>query len=292
MRQEAAEQGLLPHTAGELRTLGNALRVIAELADAEEPLALTQLAARLRLAPSTIHRILATLTTQGYAARVPTGRRYRGGPALARLARRALRDRGHLVDIAHAELERLAAASGETSHLSVLDGSDTLGVDLVQGNQPVVAHHPVGSLVPAHATAMGQAMLAHLPELAARMARDELRRFTPQTITDAPEFERVLAEVRARGFAMNVGQLHPETAGVAAPIFDPWGSVIAAIGITGPSSRLRAQRRLRALGMLAHEASVKIGRRLEALTPSVPLAVHEGTAGAVTIGGHSPSGRA
>ena len=258
----------VPHPAGELRTLGNALRVIAELADAEEPLALTQLATRLHQAPSTIHRILATLTTQGYASRVPAGRRYRGGPSLPRLARRALRDRGHLVDAGHAVLERLASASGETAHLSVLDGSETLGVDLVQGNQAVVAHHPVGSLVPAHATAMGQAMLAHLPELAARIARDELRGFTPETITDRTVFERVLAEVRDRGFAMNVGQLHAETAGVAAPIFDRWGSVVAAVGITGPSSRLRAQSRLRGLGVLANEGSSDIARRLAELAPS------------------------
>lgn len=267
MRQGRGIHELVPHGSGELRTLRNALRVIAELADAEEPLALTQLATRLALSPSTVHRILATLTAQGYAAQVSVGRRYRGGPSLTRLARQTLRDRAHLVTAAHAVLERLAAESGETAHLSVLDGPETLGVDLVQGNQAVVAHHPIGALVPAHATAMGQAMLAHLPELATRIATDGLRGFTPHTITDRAAFEDALADVRDRGYAMNVGQLHPETAGVAAPVVDPWGSVVAAVGITGPARRMRAQSRLRKLGLLAADGAREIGLRLGDLVP-------------------------
>lgn len=245
--------------------MANALRVLEALSDADRPVAVTELAARLRLPASTTHRILAALTVQGFAARVPAQRRYRTGPALAHLACRSQLEQARLREAARPVLERLAAQSGETSHLAVLAGTDALGIDLVQSSQPVIAHHPVGSLVPAHATAMGQAILAHLPEVAARIARTGLPGFTPGTITDADDFIRGLAEIRERGFAVNVGQLHPETAGVAAPVADASGAVIASLGITGPLRRIGRRRRLEELGLLTLGGAAAIHRRLAEL---------------------------
>jgi IclR family acetate operon transcriptional repressor len=255
------------HRGGELRSVTNALRVMEALADADRPVAVTELAARLGLAASTTHRILATLAAEGVAVRVPAHRQYRAGPGLARLARRSLGDNVRLAEAAHPVLRGLAAESGETSQLSVLDGWDTVAIDHVDSTQPVIVHHPAGALVPAHATAVGQAILAHLPDVARRMARDGLIAHTRRTITDPDRFAAELEVIRARGYAINVGQLHPETAGVAAPIIDGSGSVLGSIGISGPTARIAGSDRLEELARMTVRGAASVLRRLDELEP-------------------------
>lgn len=234
------------------------------LADAEEPMAVTDLAQRLGMAPSTTHRILATLSAEGVAVRVPMLRRYRAGPGLARLARRSRYDNARLVEAARPVLQRLSRESGETSQLAVLDGWDTVAIDHVDSTQPVIVHHPAGSRVPAHATAVGQAILAHLPEVAARIARDGLVAFSDRTITDPGSFGAELEEIRRRGFAINVGQLHPETAGVAAPIVEHSGAVLGSIGISGPVARFGRADRMTAMAQLTAAGATEVQARLAA----------------------------
>jgi IclR family KDG regulon transcriptional repressor len=245
----------------------NALRVMEALADAERPMAVTELGQRLGLGASTTHRILATLAAEGFAVRVPALRRYRAGPGLARLARRSLLDNIRLAEAARPVLRRLAAESGETSQLTVLDGWDTVAIDHVDSMQPVIVHHPAGSRVPAHATAVGQAILAHLPEVAARIARDGLVAHSRRTLTDATAFIAELETIRRRGYAINVGQLHPETAGVAAAIVDASAGVIGSIGISGPAARIGDAARLVELAGMAVSGAAEVHDRLTGLEP-------------------------
>jgi DNA-binding IclR family transcriptional regulator len=251
----------------ELRSVTNALRVMEALADADRPMAVTELASRLSLAPSTTHRILATLAAEGFAVRVAAHRRYRAGPSLASLARRALLDNVRLSEAARPVLQWLAAESGETAQLTVLDGWDTVAIDHVDSVQPVIVHHPAGSRVPAHATAVGQAILAHLPEVAARIAREGLVAHSNRTITDPTGFVAELEAIRRRGYAINVGQLHPETAGVAAPIIESWGAIIGSVGISGPAARIGAPQRLAELARLAVLGATELRTRLDQLEP-------------------------
>src|SRR5690554_2475349 len=99
----------------ELRSVGNALRAILELAEADGPLAVTELARRLEVAPSTAYRLLATLVAHGFAVQVPALRQYRAGPALSRLGRKSLLDDVRLREAGRPVLERLAAQTGETT---------------------------------------------------------------------------------------------------------------------------------------------------------------------------------
>lgn len=251
----------------ELRSVTNALRVMEALADADRPMSVTELGQRLGLAASTTHRILATLAAEGFAVRVPALRRYRAGPGLARLARRSLLDNVRLAEAARPILRRLAAESGETSQLTVLDGWDTVAIDHVDSTQPVIVHHPAGSRVPAHATAVGKAILAHLPEVAARIAREGLVAHSSRTLTDPTAFMAELETIRRCGYAINVGQLHPETAGVAAPIVEASGSVIGSIGISGPAARIGDANRLVQLAGMAVAGAADVRDQLTALEP-------------------------
>jgi hypothetical protein len=108
--------------------------------------------------------------------------------------------------------------------------------------------------VPAHATAVGQALLAYQPEAAEAVVGAGLTALTGDTIADPDRLARTLEEVRDRGYATNVRQWYRETAGVAAPVRGIDGEVLASLGISGPASRVGRTRLLAALGIkhMAH----------------------------------------
>jgi DNA-binding IclR family transcriptional regulator len=247
---------------GELRSVGAALELLRVLADAEGAIGVTEAARYLSVAPSTAHRLLATFLAHGFAMRSPTGRGYRRGPALVRLSSRRPIQLVLLRDAAHPTLERVSHETGETAHLSILDGLDVVGIDHVESVRPVVFRHPIGSRVPSHATAVGHALLAHSPEAAEALIAEGLARLTDETVPHGSALRRSLELVRQRGYAVNDRQWHPETAGVAAPILDANGEAVAAIGISGPASRLNRREMLDRLGRIARSAAVEIAARL------------------------------
>jgi DNA-binding IclR family transcriptional regulator len=251
-------------TDGELRSVANALRLLDELAQADGTLGVTELSRRLGVAPSTTYRLLSTLVAHGFASRHAEERRYRRGPALLRVAaRHRLVDYVRLREVAHPRMERLADRTGESTHLVVLDEPDVVGIDHVESSRGVlVVRHPVGSRVPAHATAVGQALLAWLPDAAETVIGSGLELLTGETIADPAAFRQTLAEVRDRGYAVNVRQWYAETAGVAAPVRGSDGEVLAALGISGPVSRVGTQRQLAELGVEARAAADDITARL------------------------------
>lgn len=249
-------------TTGELRSVGTALELLRALADTDGALGVTEAARYLSVAPSTAHRLLATFLVHGFAMRSPTGRGYRRGPALVRLYGHRPVQLVLLRDAAHPILERVSHETGETAHLSILDGLDVVGIDHVESDRPVVYRHPIGSRVPAHVTAVGLALLAHSPEAAEALIAEGLGRLTDVTVPDAASLRRSLEEIRQRGYAVNDRLWHPETAGVAAPILDAKGEAVAALGISGPASRLKRREMLDRLGRVARSAAAEIATRL------------------------------
>jgi len=85
--------------------------------------------------------------------------------------------------------------------------------------------------VPAHATAMGKALLAYAPPLALQMFFCQLTRYTPRTLTTAAELTDALRRIRVRGFATAECELDPSTCAVGVPVFDTGGVAIAAIDV-------------------------------------------------------------
>jgi DNA-binding IclR family transcriptional regulator len=255
-----------PEPAGQLRSVGVALELLTELARTDTALGVTEAARRLDVAPSTAYRLMSTLVAHGYAMRSPIGRGYRRGPSLVRLFGRRPVQLVLLRDAAHPVLERVSRETGETAHLSILDGLDVVGIDIVESTSPVVYRHPIGSRLPAHATAIGHALLALSPEAAEAIIAEGFARLTDTTVPHGAALRRSLADVVRRGYAVNNRQWHAETAGVAAPIVDANGEAVAAIGISGPASRIGRRETLDRLGRLARTAASEIGARLPEVT--------------------------
>ncbi len=229
-----------PLQSGELQTVGRALSLLTILAQARQPLRVTDISRRLGIAPSMAHRMLATLVTHGFALQTPT-RLYRRGPALLHLIGNPLAVPMRLREVAHPVLADLADRTGETAHLAVLDGFDVVAIDHVDGSSPIIVRHPIGSRLPSHATAVGQAILAYVPEAAEAVVAQGLEPLTRRTIVERVAFARTLEAIRRRGFAINIRGWSLDTAGVAAPVFGEHSEAIGAIGVSGPVRRIGQQ---------------------------------------------------
>jgi DNA-binding IclR family transcriptional regulator len=224
------------------QTLVKGLRVLETVAAHSEGVTLAQLSRSLPYPKSTTYRLAATLERLGYLVRLRHEERYRVGPSAVRMAGAALQVLP-LAELARPHLESLAAVTGESSHVAILDGDEIVYVALAQGAHRVRPVTWIGMRLAAHATASGKAILAFAPEATLRsiLSRGLVAR-TPDTITDEARFLAALAEARQRGYAVDDGEESPEVRCVAAPVFGLGGVVAGAIGVSAPSSRLSRDR--------------------------------------------------
>jgi IclR family transcriptional regulator, KDG regulon repressor len=142
-----------------------------------------------------------------------------------------------LAEVARPYVRRLSAVLNETCHVSV-PGQEFV-VDLVHetGSRLVAVMQPPGTQVPYHCTAIGKALLAHLPEKQKAVLRRPLKRFTGHTIVDAEALRAQLAKVRARGYAVDELEFSMELRCLAAPVFNYDGDAVCAIGMSAPAIR-------------------------------------------------------
>lgn len=216
-------------------TLAKGLDVLEALADVEET-GLSELARRLGVSGPTLFRILATLAACGYVQK-SAGSRYRLTLKAWEIGAKTVR-RIRLRDVARPFMERLAAATDETVHLSVMQGDGIVIVDKIDSPHPVRVDTYVGLRAPAHCSATGKAILAFLPPAAlAEALPRSFARHTAATIADRAGFERELAEVRKAGWARNREEWRDGVCAAAVPVFDSAGAVAGSLSVTVPTPR-------------------------------------------------------
>ncbi len=173
--------------------------------------------------------------------------------------------RNELRELAAPFLEELAEKSGEIVHLSVLDRGEIVYLDKRGRSQPLTVSTMIGGRSPAHASAMGKALLAGLPaDQAQRMLKERrLIRFTPTTIIDHRRLARELKAIRRQGYALDNEETFPGIRCVAAPLIDGDGQVRAAISVTAPSQRM-GERRQAEMCKLVTDTAARITERIRA----------------------------
>jgi DNA-binding IclR family transcriptional regulator len=229
----------------------------------------SELAARVQLARSTVHRIVTALEGEGLVAAVGTGR-YRLGPELIRLA---ASERGELRLIVRPFLEQLSAEVNETVDLAVLIQDHVSFIDQVAAPHRLRAVSTVGATFPAHCTANGKALLAELSDdhLTALLSA-RLPQLTPNTKTTRAELMAELREVRKNGVAFDNQEHTLGISAVGAVIRDQFGAV-AAVTIPLPSQRYEGNEQMLVDALLASCKSISetlggFGARREAEEPA------------------------
>lgn len=243
-------------------TLLKGLSIVELLAHSEQAMNLTEIAQALNLAKSNVHRLLQALSAANYIHRDDRSGRYTASIKLWELGSAVLSK----LDLRmHAEqvMERLLVETRETVHLSVLDGEEVVYVHKLDSPNPVRAYTQIGGRTLAHCVATGKAILAFKSSYALERLALHLRPRTPATITDPKRFLQEMARIRVQGYAINKGEWNENVCGIASPITDISGQVVAGLGLSGPKERFKPAK-LKAYAPLIVEAAAQVSRRLGA----------------------------
>src|ERR671916_2005803 len=214
-----------------VESLARGLDVLACF-DAHHPtMSLTEVASAAGLARPTARRLLLTLEELGFVRSTATG--FELTPRVLRLGMAYVGALG-LWDIARPHLEALVAATGESSSMAQLDGSDIVYVARVSVPKLIALRVEIGTRFPAAQTSQGKVLLAALSptELEATLALPSRAGLPPYIGRTVGDLHRELVEVRARGWALADEELAPGVRSVAVPVRDGTGAVRAAMNVT------------------------------------------------------------
>ena len=237
------------------------LRILQAFAPHERDVSLGDIAQRVDLPKSSVHRLLMTLIAHGFVERDDTSRRYKLGIRLFELGSAAIHERG-LYGAAQPALEQLSRATGETCHLAVLSGSEAVYVYKVDGPSSIIMSSRVGGRAPVHATSIGKVLTAWAsPEMIAQVRMAPMKASTAHTITSLKEFDEALEKIREDGYALDLEEFEDGLRCIAAPVRDQSARVVAALGIAGPRARLE-DGRIRELIPVVVESADLLSRNL------------------------------
>lgn len=259
-----------------IRAVDRALDVMLCFSREEPELTLTEIAERVELHKSTVHRVLATLENKRFVQHDEATGKYRLGLRVLELAMLAL----ETTDIrrhAWPFLRRLSEECRETVDLGVLDGTDIVYLEVIESPQRVKLAAAPGQRLPACCTSSGKAILAYLPEAQVRQIMIQgLRRYTEHTIVSPDDFLADLRATRERGFAIAQSEYEDGINAVAAPILDPRQRPIAVIAVAGPAFRLPMERMLE-LGPVVRQHADEIAREIGLAAALIPDYSHTET---------------
>lgn len=207
-----------------------------------DPLSLEDITRTVRLAKTTVHRLLYSLAKIGYVERNDQTGRYALAGKFFEIGRDALPHR-RLLALARPMMKNLVTRFGVSAHLGVLEQGQVVYIAVEQSSNPFRCAATVGHSCYCHSTSIGKSILAHLgeEELLNVIARQGLPRLTARTITSRSALNDELARVREAGFATDQGENIEGVICVGAPIFDRGGRVLAAASASAPAGQMEGQ---------------------------------------------------
>jgi DNA-binding IclR family transcriptional regulator len=230
-----------PRPAALIQSVDRAISVL-ELLARQGRAGITEIADELGVHKSTASRLVSVLENRGLVEQLGERGKYALGFGITRLAAAGTR-RLDLTKLSQPVCEELARQLGETVNVAVLHDRAAINISQGFGPSAVAVQNWVGQRTPLHATSSGRVLLAHAEEAERDGLLDKpLRRFTPYTVTSLAALADELDRVRRDGYATSFEQLEVGLHGVAVPVFDPRGEVVAAISASGPAFRLTRRR--------------------------------------------------
>ena len=221
-----------------IHSLARGFKLLEKMAEAGEPLTLSQVAESMGMTLPTAYRFLYTLQAIDLIEKEADRKAYRITPKVLKLGYGVFKS-SELWSTAHPCLVRASKETGETFNLAVLENHQILYIDRVKTQSILTINLEIGSKLPAYCTSMGRVLLAGLsPEAAAECLRSSRRhKHTRRTVTDLKELEDILRQVRKNGYAVNHGELAAELYSAAAPVFNRQGVVVAAVNMAANTAK-------------------------------------------------------
>ena len=224
------------------KTVDKAMRVLHAFSSERTELTIGELSADLGMHKSVVSRLVSSLRDWRMLEKDAVTQRIRIGAGAFRLGTLYTRE-NHLIRVAQAKLESLVQQTGQSAHLTVLDGQRVLVVATVDSPSALRVIMRLGDYRDLHTTAAGKLFLAlGDPALLDKLfAQGDLPRATPHTLTQRDELDKALARIRREGVAWNRGENTVGAGAVAAPIFDAHGDMVAALSVVYPLNVVNAQ---------------------------------------------------
>jgi DNA-binding IclR family transcriptional regulator len=222
-----------------IRVLDRAVQVLLCFVERNSRLTIDEVVQATGLPKSTAYRILVTLQRHGLLARNAEDDTFTLGSTAVLIGATAIRELD-LPQRIRPYLEQLMEVTGETAHLAILTQNHVIVVDKIDSPHPIRLVSSVGFRSPPHCTGVGKVLLAHLPAGSTErlLHAYEWRRYTPNTITEPEQFAAELVKIRSQGYAIDMEEFNLGLRCVAAPLRDYTGAVVAAVSVSGPSSRI------------------------------------------------------
>ncbi|MDD2574404.1 MAG: IclR family transcriptional regulator [Bacillota bacterium] len=246
-----------------VQTLDRALDILETLAEEGRRMGVTELGQRVGLHKSTVYRLLSTLLEWGYVEKDSKESTYKLGLKIIDLGSIFLNNI-ELKTEALPYLNELKEKSQQPVHLARLEDGQIVYMEKVDVISSIRMYSDIGRRVPAHSTALGKAMMAHMnvAEVEEIISTRKLRAVTPKTITDKQKFMEELRKVKAKGYALDDQENEMGIRCLAAPIMDYRCKVIAAVSTSG-AMELFTYERLEGLKQhvmdTAHNISIRLG---------------------------------
>jgi DNA-binding IclR family transcriptional regulator len=225
---------LVPRVATGESALARAVRVLESFTPEEPELTVTEVARRSNLHLATASRIVGQLVGHGLLSRGPD-REVRIGFRMWELASRAAPTRS-LRDAAMPYLEDLHAVVGHHAQLAVLDGDEVIFLERLSARDAVINYSRIAGRLPLHISSSGVVLMAYGPQsLQDRVLAAPLETWTPATITDPDRLRATLEQIRRQGYALLAGHVHADATGIAVPVRNGLGEVVAALSVIVPN---------------------------------------------------------
>ncbi len=253
---------------GKNQSLMRALTLLERLSESPKGMQLTDLSYQLGMPAATVHRLLSTFEELNFVEQDPEqGLWYVGLKTFT--VGNAFLNRRDYVAIARPHMHMLVEQCGETVNLGVIDAGEVVFISQVESLEVMRMIVRLGSRSPIHASGVGKAMLASMPEqrVAGILERRGLARFTDHTIDSPADLRAELERVRQLGYALDDEEHAVGLRCVAAPIFDENGQALAAISLSGPKARI-VDSRLSELGNAIRQTAAEITQALGGRIPA------------------------
>jgi DNA-binding IclR family transcriptional regulator len=244
-----------------LSSVTTAVHLLKTFTEEVDELGISELAKRLSVAKSTVHRLAGALLHEGLLQQDPESGRYRLGVSLFTLGS-MVRARLDVTNESKHELNELREATQENVRLAVLERDNVVFLHDLEAPQTLRLRSATGQLRPAFCTAEGLCLISGL-------SKQELTRFleyprsarTPRTITDSEEFRARVSRVKRQGFAFEDEECDEGTRCIAGPIYNAEGRIVAAVGVAGPRVRIRKSQ-VAKIAPLVKEAASQISQKM------------------------------
>lgn len=241
--------------------------VLESLAE-ERRASLADIAQRAMTSKTTAHRLLQTMVDLGYVEQEAETEKYGLTLKLFGLGARTLRGQEDLLRAADREMGKLSRATGESINLGVMDDFDerVAYIHKYDSVYSLSMQSTLGKRNPLHSTSLGKALLAFRDdeEIRERLARMDMKKLAPGTITDREALFAQLMQAREQGFAEEIEESEAGVRCMAVPILDYAGRSVAAISLAFPLIRFDEARKpeyIRLLKEAGQRASAALGHR-------------------------------